>query len=96
MVTPKAVQVRLFHALPHPNVVRAPAVDECIGSTWRLALWDCIPAFDAWSCAYTAASILIQLQAFLLDDDLLVLDRKVRLPTVHVPTILTTYTILSS
>jgi hypothetical protein len=72
------MQVRLFHVMPHPNVVRAPAIDTCLGSTWRLALWDCVPSFDGWSCAYTAASILVQVQAFLLDDDLLVHDQKVR------------------
>ena len=37
---------------------------------WKLALWDCIPGWKGWTSAYTIQSILVQLQAFLLDDDL--------------------------
>ena len=40
------------------------------GARWRLALWDCIPARDAWSPAYTVHSILVLLQSFLVDEDL--------------------------
>lgn len=35
----------------------------------RLALWDCNPAEDGWSCAYTVHSILLQIQSFLIDKD---------------------------
>ena len=38
---------------------------------WRLAIWDCNPEEVQWSCAYTVHSILVQLQAFLISEDML-------------------------
>ena len=40
------------------------------GARWKLKMWDCIPGQDSWSSAYTVHSILLQLQVFLLDEDL--------------------------
>ena len=52
------------------------------GSWWELNLWDCMPGQDAWSSAYTVHSILLQLQVFVLDPDLLFATHQVgkRLP----------------
>ena len=47
------------------------------GSAWNLLMWDCLPGEDAWSSAYTVHSILLQLQAFVLDPDLLFATHKV-------------------
>ncbi|KAK9867221.1 hypothetical protein WJX84_008701, partial [Apatococcus fuscideae] len=67
-----APRMRLFHALPHPNATRSlPAPRGAEGSAWEFAMWDCMPGEDAWSSAYTVHSILLQLQAFLLDPKLL-------------------------
>lgn len=51
--------------LPHPNIYRASS-----SGNWQLSLWDCIPGFKGWSSAYSAQSILLQLQTFLLREDL--------------------------
>ncbi|KAK9829905.1 hypothetical protein WJX72_008590 [[Myrmecia] bisecta] len=57
--------------IPHPNVLRVvDPPSEASGMRWRLALWDCIPGQDGWRSVYTVHSILVQLQAFLLDEDL--------------------------
>jgi ubiquitin-protein ligase len=64
--------VRLYHALPHPNV--APHAGGAAGSggaAYRVAYWDCNPSLSQWSPAFTVASIVIQLHAFLLAPDLL-------------------------
>ena len=55
------------------------------GSAWKLEMWDCMPGEDAWSAAYTVHSILLQLQAFVLDPDLLFATHMVRprLPSKH-------------
>jgi len=37
---------------------------------WRLAMWDCIPGKNSYSSSYTVLSVLLQLQVFLLDEDL--------------------------
>ncbi|KAK9843851.1 hypothetical protein WJX84_001630 [Apatococcus fuscideae] len=68
----EAPQVRLYQAIPHPNVFRTAAIGlrGAEGSNHRLAIWDCLVGQDAWSSAYTVLSILVQLQAFLLDEDL--------------------------
>ena len=60
-------RISLFTPVPHPNVRRTGGAG---GSGWRLDLWDCIPSWKGWSSAYTVQSILVQLQAFLLADDL--------------------------
>eukprot|EP01026_Neomeris_dumetosa_P035059 TRINITY_DN2804_c0_g1_i3.p1 TRINITY_DN2804_c0_g1~~TRINITY_DN2804_c0_g1_i3.p1 ORF type:complete len:977 (+),score=62.34 TRINITY_DN2804_c0_g1_i3:158-2932(+) len=56
-------QCRISTRVPHPNIRQ-------IGAGYRLALWDCIPFHSTWSVAYTVQSILIQLQQFLLADEL--------------------------
>ena len=37
----------------------------------RVAYWDCNASIDQWSPAFSVASILVQLHAFLLSPDLL-------------------------
>jgi len=64
-------ECRLFSPVPHPNV--RPATQVLPGlreARWRLALFDCIPDHSTWSCAYSVQSVLVQLQAFLLNEDL--------------------------
>ncbi|KAI5069548.1 hypothetical protein GOP47_0015849 [Adiantum capillus-veneris] len=51
--------------LPHPNIYPAGSPGQ-----WKLSLWDCIPGFKGWSAAYSAQSILLQLQTFVLREDL--------------------------
>ncbi|MCO5569711.1 hypothetical protein L7F22_023427 [Adiantum nelumboides] len=51
--------------LPHPNISPAGSSGK-----WKLSLWDCIPGFKGWSTAYSAQSILLQLQTFVLREDL--------------------------
>ena len=49
-------------------------------------MWDCMPGEDAWSSAYTVHSILLQLQAFLLDPKLLFATHQVEQPQAqHLP-----------
>ena len=75
-------KISLFTPVPHPNlrrpdggiVVRTPSGRE-YGSGWRLELWDCIPTWKGWTSAYTVQSILVQLQAFLLAEDLMMADQ---------------------
>ncbi|GAB4817481.1 hypothetical protein N2152v2_004527 [Parachlorella kessleri] len=65
-------EIRLFHALPHPNIAAQPAAAaQNGGATYRVAYWDCNPSMCQWSPAFSVASILVQLQAFLLSPDLL-------------------------
>ncbi|KAK9843303.1 hypothetical protein WJX74_010075 [Apatococcus lobatus] len=67
----KAPGVWLFTPVPHPNIVSYSVASSRVpGANWKLAMWDCIPGRDAWSSAYTVHSILLQLQVFLLDEDL--------------------------
>eukprot|EP01025_Chloroclados_australasicus_P014109 TRINITY_DN1659_c0_g1_i2.p1 TRINITY_DN1659_c0_g1~~TRINITY_DN1659_c0_g1_i2.p1 ORF type:complete len:1082 (+),score=76.95 TRINITY_DN1659_c0_g1_i2:206-3247(+) len=61
-------QCHLATGVPHPNV-------RLTGAGYRLALWDCIPEYNAWTSAYTVQSILVQLQQFLLADELQYNDR---------------------
>ena len=53
---------------------------EGVDTPWRLALWDCLPETDGWTAAYTVQSVLVQLQALLLDDDLHFATGRVRRP----------------
>lgn len=65
-------EVRLFHALPHPNVYpHLASREESQGAAYRVALWDCNPSIDQWCPAYSVASILALLHSFLLDPALL-------------------------
>ncbi|KAK3243807.1 hypothetical protein CYMTET_46556 [Cymbomonas tetramitiformis] len=61
--------IHLMSPVPHPNVRRALS-DGPGPARWTLALWDCIPSFKGWTSCYTVLSILVQLQAFLLQEDL--------------------------
>jgi ubiquitin-protein ligase len=67
-----APEVRLFSPVPHPNVHHWPVPDsrELRAAQWRLSIWDCLPTKDAWSPAYSVLAILVQLQAFLLHEEL--------------------------
>lgn len=38
---------------------------------WEVSLWHCTPAYKGWSSAYSVQSVLLQLQTFLLQEDLL-------------------------
>lgn len=40
------------------------------GGFWTLAIWDCVPGEDAWRSAYTVRSVLLELQAAVLDEEL--------------------------
>ena len=60
-------QVIVLTPLPHPNITRTTIEGH---PSWRLALWDCMPGVDSWTSAYSVQSILLQLQVFLLKDDL--------------------------
>lgn len=42
-----------------------------------MSLWNCTPAYKGWSSAYSVQSVLLQLQTFLLQEDLLYDVRKV-------------------
>ena len=64
-------ECHLYTPVPHPNVSRSVTARQGRQAVmWRLALWDCVPSYDAWSMAYSVQSVLVQLQAFLLDDEL--------------------------
>lgn len=67
----EAPQVRLFSPVPHPNVTKDSVRDPVFGQLYKLAVWDCVPQQNSWSSAYTVQSILIQLQAFLMEEDML-------------------------
>ncbi|KAL2631450.1 hypothetical protein R1flu_016136 [Riccia fluitans] len=82
--------VYLCTPLPHPNVelelVRQQQhqvgghgnnQEDLRLRFWKLSLWDCIPAYKGWSSAYSVQSVLLQLQTFLLREDLLYDVRKV-------------------
>ncbi|KAJ7523811.1 hypothetical protein O6H91_18G063500 [Diphasiastrum complanatum] len=56
--------IKVLSPLPHPNVSRRQ------DGSWQLSLWDCIPGFQGWTSAYSVQSVLLQLQTFLLDEDL--------------------------
>ena len=43
-------EIRLFHALPHPNVSAHPA-GAAQGAPYRLAYWDCNASITQW-CAH--------------------------------------------
>ncbi|KAL4434269.1 hypothetical protein ABPG75_000710 [Micractinium tetrahymenae] len=65
-------EVRLFHALPHPNVyAHLVPREESQGAAYRVALWDCNPSIDQWCPAYSVSSTLALLHSFLLDPALL-------------------------
>ncbi|GAB4817332.1 hypothetical protein N2152v2_004378 [Parachlorella kessleri] len=65
-------EIRLFHPLPHPNIAAHTAgAAQSGGAAYRVAYWDCNPSIDQWSPAFSVASTLVQLHAFLLSPDLL-------------------------
>lgn len=68
-------ECELFSPVPHPNVKRIET-----RQVYRLALWDCVPGHNTWSSAYSVLSVLVQLQAFLLKDDLLYDSTKATIP----------------
>lgn len=35
-----------------------------------MAIWDCVPGEDAWFAGYTVATILMEIQATVLDEEL--------------------------
>ncbi|KAL3689276.1 hypothetical protein R1sor_015585 [Riccia sorocarpa] len=83
-------KVYLCTPLPHPNVELELVQQQQLqvaghGSNqedlrlrfWKLSLWDCIPAYKGWTSAYSVQSVLLQLQTFLLREDLLYDVRKV-------------------
>ncbi|KAL4860149.1 Ubiquitin-conjugating enzyme E2 B [Chlorella vulgaris] len=73
-------QIRVFHALPHPNVSARPAaLGSRHGATYRVSLWDCNPSLDQWSPAYSVSSVLALLSSFLFDAELLYVERRISL-----------------
>jgi stress response protein SCP2/ubiquitin-protein ligase len=62
-------QVYLCTPLPHPNV--APQLWGPQMNGWPVELWNCTPGYKGWSSAYSVQSVLLQLQTFLLQEDLL-------------------------
>ena len=50
-----------------------PTQNSCFlfRTAYRLALWDCNPTEQQWSSAYTVHSMLIQIQAFLIAEDMM-------------------------
>ncbi|EFN51646.1 hypothetical protein CHLNCDRAFT_54899 [Chlorella variabilis] len=70
--------IRLFHALPHPNIaLHLSPSQQCHGASYRVALWNCNPSLDQWNPAYSVLSTLALLSSFLFDPDLLYDARKI-------------------
>ncbi|KAK9802996.1 hypothetical protein WJX73_007334 [Symbiochloris irregularis] len=67
----EAPKIYLFSPLPHLNVKPSvPTVRMPEGGFWTLAIWDCVPGEDAWRSAYTVRSVLLEVQATILDEEL--------------------------
>jgi ubiquitin-protein ligase len=64
-----APKLHLYAPLPHPMLVRRFNTPQG-QPQYRLRLWDCVPEKETWCYAYTVQSVLVQLQAFLLDEDM--------------------------
>eukprot|EP00798_Chlamydomonas_sp_ICE-L_P013697 gene13697-19589_t len=62
----KPPEIFLFTPIPHPNVIRT------LDGNFRLALFDCVPSHSTWSPAFSIHSVLVQLQALLTDEDLII------------------------
>jgi ubiquitin-protein ligase len=77
-------QLLLHSPVPHPMLVRR--VNTAAGEPqFRLRLWDCVHGKDTWCFAYTVQSVLVQLQAFLPDEDMHYDTRSVRLSSPFIP-----------
>ncbi|WIA39460.1 hypothetical protein OEZ86_005559 [Tetradesmus obliquus] len=69
-VKPVTGGIQVLHAAAPANPNSSSSRRIPVQARWRLSLWDCIPGKDSWSSGYSVHSVLLQLQVFLMDEDL--------------------------